>query len=193
LAAVEPPLAPSTIRFLYSNNATTTRDSIFVTAQIPAPDILRRNIVGAGSMVGVVQTAGEQSTFFILAVSSYNQTFGGLLAWEKTSMLRDLEQFYPSYPAPVVPVAIVATTTATSTVAKPATTTPAATSTPPAPAYRAGFYDEVVANHDVRVYKDAKNRTVLLYGYPDQKKLVIARSAAAFTEIVDRLRNSRTQ
>ena len=56
-----------------------------------------------------------------------------------------------------------------------------------------GFVDEVVRNHDVRVYRDATGKSVLLYGYWNQTTLVIARDVAAFTELLQRLATSRAQ
>ncbi|MEK7114339.1 MAG: hypothetical protein AAB850_02195 [Patescibacteria group bacterium] len=57
----------------------------------------------------------------------------------------------------------------------------------------AAFRDEVVSNHDVRVYRDDTGKSILLYGYWNQATLVIARDPAAFAEIVQRLSTSRTQ
>ncbi len=57
---------------------------------------------------------------------------------------------------------------------------------------RALFRDEVVANHDVRVLKDAAQQTVLLYGYWSPAVLVIAKDETAFAALMDRLATSRT-
>lgn len=146
--------------------------TVFSALSVHAPDILLRNIDAAGSMAGIVNTNSGQAPFFILSVGSYRATFSGMLSWERT-MLTDLGPFFPMYPAG-------AGSTASSTAAA-ATTTVAA---------KAGFRDEVVSNHDVRVYRDALNRSIMLYGYWDQKTLVIARDPAAFTEILARLATS---
>jgi hypothetical protein len=60
-----------------------------------------------------------------------------------------------------------------------------------APQYTPGFKDEVVANYDVRVYRDSFGAVVFLYGYTDQRTLVIARDSASFTELAGRLGASR--
>ena len=57
-----------------------------------APDILLRNI--GTSTVGVLTTEKESSPFFILAVTSYERTFAGMLSWERT-LLSDLALLYP--------------------------------------------------------------------------------------------------
>ncbi len=200
--SVTHPLTAGKVRLLASTNATTTRRSIFVTMQPVAPDILLRNIVGAGSMAGVINTGGSSSPFFILSVTAYNDTFAGMLSWEPT-MAKDLSALFVPYASTAVapPVALPATTTATSTKnsapkpgGKVATTTkPAATSTPPAPVFVGKFHDEVVANHDVRVYRDALGRSIVLYGYWNQTTLVIAHDTAAFAEILARLANAPTR
>ncbi len=60
-------LPTNSVRFLYSTNATTTRDSLFVTARIPAPSVLTRNVVGSKSMAGVL-TAGTVLYFLCYLV-----------------------------------------------------------------------------------------------------------------------------
>lgn len=130
---------------------------------LPAPSILLRNIEDS-STVGVISAGSESRTFFILNVSSYERTFAGMLAWEKT-MPTDLAALYPSYDS-------APTTTASST---PASTTPQ------------GFSDDVVDNHDVRVLRDSYGRSLMLYGYDGKDTLIIARDEAAFTALLARL------
>jgi hypothetical protein len=103
-------------------------------------------------------------------------------------MLRDLGVLFPEYPAAILDI-VATSTTATTTVKN---TKKAATTTLPTLAIALAFHDEVVANHDVRIYRDAAGQSVLLYGYWNQTTLVIARDPAAFTEIVQRLGTSRT-
>ncbi|MFA5997823.1 MAG: hypothetical protein WC814_00270 [Candidatus Paceibacterota bacterium] len=176
------PLAAGAVRLLSLDATATT--SVFSALQVPAPSVLLRNVVTAGSMAGVVSTGGgTQSPFFILSVASFGDTFAGMLQWEPL-ILRDLARLFPPYPAP----AIATTTSATTTLKSTGKT---ASTTPPAPAAR--FVDAIVANHDVRVYRDTLGRDILLYGYWNQTTLVIARDVAAFTEIIGRLATSRAQ
>ncbi|MFA5942371.1 MAG: hypothetical protein WC798_01745 [Candidatus Paceibacterota bacterium] len=144
--------------------ADTVDTSIFSALQFPAPDKLLRNVDDAGSIAGVLDIGDKQNPFFILAVVSYGETFSGMLSWEPV-MPRDLAQLFPLYS--------VASTTATTTTA--------------------GFRDEAVQNHDIRVYRDATGRSIIAYGYRDQRTLVIARDPAAWGEIADRLASSRTR
>lgn len=188
-------LAPHAVRLLFMSLSTTTEQSVFSELSVSAPGVLVRNVSAKGSMAGVVNTGGEQSPFFILSVATYGNTLAGMLSWE-TVMPRALAGLFPAYPVSVP--AGTATSTAAATTPMPkrgvpkanvATTTVAVA----APVFIAGFRDEVVANHDVRVYRDAAGKSVLLYGYWNQTTLVIARSPEAFTEILQRLATSRTQ
>lgn len=183
------------VRLLYLETATST--SVFSALQLPAPGALLRNITASRSMAGVVNVNGVQSPFFILSVSSYSNTFAAMLQWEK-SMPRDLAKLYPQYPSPVIvqplEASTVATTSAMST-SSPRVTTPsipASKPVAPAPTIVPAFFDATVANHDVRVYRDSNSRAVVLYGYWNQTTLIIARDAAAFSEIIGRLATSRT-
>ncbi len=162
------PLAKGTIRFLYRPLITGADVSIFTALQLPAPDMLLRNIVTTGSMAGVIKV-DSVSPFFILSVSSYTDTFAALLAWEPR-MPRDLGALFP--PEANLPLAGVATTT------------------PPAVLV---FHDEVIVNHDARVYRDAGGLEQIVYGYWNQYTLVIARDSSAFAEIIGRLATSRKQ
>ncbi|MDD3531522.1 MAG: hypothetical protein PHV99_02965 [Candidatus Pacebacteria bacterium] len=183
------------VRLLSLETATSSNMSIFSALALPAPGALTRNIQPAQSMAGVVFVNGKQSPFFILSVASYGDTFAAMLAWEPL-MLRDLAKLFPQYPAPrsvAVPVPEIATTTATtSSQSRQATTTAPAPAPVAAPVSVAAFYDTTVANHDARAYRDTSGRTLLIYGYWDQKTLIIARDDAAFTEIVRRLATSRS-
>ncbi len=163
-------LAPNTVRLLYAESETASSTSVFSVLQLSAPDVLLRNINAASSMAGIVSVGDTQSAFFILSVSSYGDTFAGMLQWEPT-MVRDMKSLFPQYPVQTV------------------STTSVATSTPPV---QPVFRDEVVSNHDVRLYRDDEGRSILIYGYWNKTTLVIARDQAAFTEIVGRLATSRT-
>ena len=168
-ASAANPLVAGAVRLLFLTSADST-SNVFSALSVGAPEVLLRNIRGEGGMAGVVSVGGEQSPFFILAVSSYSATFSGMLSWEK-EMPRDLGGLFPF-------------TMASSTTA---------TSTPSAPASFITFTDASVESHDVRVYRDASGREALLYGYWNQETLIIARNTAAFVELVGRLSASRAQ
>ncbi len=183
--SVTRPLAPNTVRFLYTDFATTTDNSIFSALQLPAPGALLRNLNASRSMAGIINTGENQSPFFILSVASYSDTFAGMLSWEPM-MPRDLSALFSPYPQPTVGTTT-ATTTATASGSQTSNASSGSLTSIPA------FRDEVVSNHDVRIYRDGDDRSVLLYGYWNQTTLVIARDPAAFIEILGRLATTRAQ
>ena len=188
--SVSRPLAASAVRFIHFAPSAAASESVFSALRMPAPGILLRNVHAEGSMAGIVNVGGAQTPFFILSVVSYSDTFSGMLQWEPL-MQRDLEPLFPLYPTLTTTVSSATSTVATST---PKTKTKAA-STPivaPVPSPKPAFSDEVIANHDVRVYRDAAGRSIFLYGYWNQTTLVIARDPAAFAELLQRLATSRT-
>ncbi|MCR4333628.1 MAG: hypothetical protein NUV60_01205 [Patescibacteria group bacterium] len=178
------------VRLLYLGNATDSMGSsqattsIFSVLPLSAPSGLLRNINNAQSMAGVVNVSGTQSPFFIVSVTAYSETFASMLSWER-SMPYDLEKLFPVSPATVSTSA----TTASSTVS---TSSPQVVA-PTVPAVTPAFHDEIVSNHDVRVYRDATGKSLFLYGYWNQLTLIIARDSAAFAEIAQRLATSHTQ
>lgn len=164
------PIAVGNVRLLYDDLST---ESIF--SRLPfVPNVLARNIRTEGSVAGVVHIGGVQSPFFVLSVTSYGNSFSGMLLWE-TVMPHTLDGLFPPYPS--------AQSLATATSSAQAATTTASVSS--------GFRDEVVSNHDVRVYRDAAGRSVMLYGYWDRSTLIIARDPKAFGEILQRIAHSR--
>ncbi len=167
-------LAANAVRLLYLDDASSTA-SVFGALSLPAPAVLLRNINTTGSMAGVVRAGSTQSAFFILSVSSYGETFAGMLSWE-LKMPADLAKLYPMYPAD-----------------PNATSTPPVQKVFPTPVPTSGFRDKVVANHDTRIYKDSLDRTIMVYGYWNPQTLIIARDEIAFGAILDRLASSSTQ
>lgn len=158
------PLPINTVKLLSFAKGATTTMSIFSALPLHAPGMLVRNSSDTGGMTGIVHVGTGQSVFFILSVDSYSATFSGMLSWEQ-KMPNDMSGLFPAY------------STASST----------------AVSAKAGWRDEVVDNHDVRIYRDLAGRSILLYGYWDQSTLVIARDYAAFGEILGRLATSHTQ
>ncbi len=145
--------------------------ALIAAMDIKAPDIVLRNI-NPESTVGVVKAGDETGPFFILSVSSFERTFAGMLSWEKT-LQSDLAILYPLH-----------TQTATST----------STSTPTVTTYvraKSAFEDAVVENRNVRILKDELGKTLLVYGYRNKDLLIIARNEAAFSEILNRLANTK--
>lgn len=149
---------------------------------LPAPDLLLRNITEA-STVGVIREGGDTRAFFVLRVSSYERTFAGMLTWEPL-MERDVGLLYPLYVGAPAPEPEVDLNTASTT--KAATSTPPVQTTIPATS-RGRFEDTIVANRDVRILRDTQGRALMLYGYADKETLIVARNEASFAALLTRL------
>lgn len=154
-------------------------DAFVRALQLPAPDILLRNIADK-STVGIVNAGPDTRPFFALRVDSYERTYAGMLTWEPL-MHRDLALLYPLYPAPQLPIE---TETATTT----ATSTPSFLGESIQAVARTRFEDTIVANHDVRVLRDTGGKSLILYGYADKQTLIIVRDEAAFEALLARLK-----
>ncbi len=149
--------------------------------QVPAPDILLRNIAGM-STTGVINAGGNTTPFFALRVDSYERTYAGILTWEPL-MHRDLGLLYPLYrieSAPTEETVATSTTGATTTTAIPVLAAEAAA--------RTRFEDAIVANHDVRILRDTEGRSLILYGYANKRTLLVVRDEAAFEALLARLK-----
>lgn len=184
-ALANEPLPEGNVVVLYLSEATTTAKggtvevplsggTLISAMQLPAPDILLRNI-SQESTVGIIHAGEETRPFFVLKVRSYERTFAGMLAWE-TSMARDLTVLYPARGAGQLNPA--------------GSSVPLASSSPPVTeAVRTNptFEDAIVANHDVRVLRDTTGRSLMLYGYAKKDLLIIARDEAAYMGLISRL------
>lgn len=184
VASVADPLPSGAVRILYTSTSTAeaigrqpvSGKELIQAMELGAPDILMRN-TNPESTFGVIHAGGVTHPFFIFKVASFESTFRGMLDWEAT-IAKDLSLFYPAHTDP-----------------EPSDQRPVE-ETPPVETPEASvptFTDQSIANNDVRILLDSKGRTVLLYGYRDKTTLIIARDAAAFTEIVGRLAATRQQ
>jgi hypothetical protein len=159
------------VTYLSLNGVPQEGGAVINALNLGAPDILLRNIDPASTVGVISDSSGRAYPFFVFKVNSYERTFAGMLAWEP-SMAQDLAAFYPATSVAIVPTP---TTTGSST--------PLTVNAPASPY----FSDAVVANHDVRILRDAQGRSIMLYGYHGKNTLIIARDEGAFTLLVNRL------
>lgn len=185
--ATAAPLTVPGVRLLYLGSGTSTVTDLFGALSFPIPNILLRNLNRTGSIAGAVNVTGVPAPFFILSVVSYRDTFAGMLAWEPR-MARDLSGLFPTYPTTIGVTA--PTDTATATLPFPGSAPE--TTAPRSGIVLLGFSDEVIANQDVRVYRDESGKSRFLYGYWNPQTLIIARDEAAFSELVNRLGGTRS-
>ena len=166
-------LTVGTVRLLYFDPATgstsspqaTTVKSVFSELRIPAPSVLSRNINKDNSMAGIVNPAPSS----VAGTGGKQSPFFILSVASYGDTFAGMLSWEPMMPRDLG--ALFPAYSATST---PVT-----------------FRDEIVSNHDVRIYRDAGGRSILLYGYWNQTTLVITRDTEAFKEIVERLSTSR--
>lgn len=105
----------------------------------------------------------EPKEFFILTkVSSFNNSFDGMLRWER-SMKNDLEKIFP------MPELIFS-------VNEPSR----------------NFEDLIIRNKDTRVLKDDFGNITLVYSFLDQENLLITTSESIFSEVLNRFFASKT-
>ena len=102
--------------------------------------------------------------FVVLKITSYEQAFAAMLAWEG-GMPSDLKILL----SPSKQVVVSSTT----------------------PLGIGGFTDVVVKNKDVRVFKDTVGQVLFLYSFIDRNTLVITTNEGALSEIVRRLSTPR--
>lgn len=121
------------------------------------PGTLSRSVYPQ-SMLGVFGTAKEP--VMILAVSSFERSFKGLLSWEDTMSTTLAPLFGPLE------------TTATSTTT---------------PAYVEAFVDEELETTDVRILYDATGNTHIVYGFITPEIVFITKTKATFLELTDRI------
>lgn len=189
-ALTDEAIVPGNVLVTYINVERTNEDgttstgpagavTLLRSAQVPAPDILLRNL-GEESTAGIVSVGGSRTPFFALRVDSYERTYAGMLTWEPL-MARDLGVLYPLYAlAPAAPEPVTATTTATTTVALEEPLAPGVALT--------RFADAIVANRDVRILRDTNGKALIVYGYADKRTLLIARDEAAFAALLERVK-----
>jgi hypothetical protein len=191
----EETIVPGNVLVTYVNIERTNEDgttstgpagaaTLLRSAQVPAPDILLRNL-GEESTAGIISVGNARTPFFALRVDSYERTYAGMLTWEPL-MARDLAVLYPlnTEEAPAVEAAPVATTTTTTTA-----TTTISLEEPRAPSLAlTRFADAIVANRDVRILRDTNGKALIVYGYADKRTLILARDEAAFAALLERIK-----
>lgn len=111
-----------------------------------------------------IHTVDENAPVIVVPVSSYENAFAGMLAWER-SMNAELSPLY--------------------------TPLPSLTLSPEGLPVERTFSDELMRNYDVRALKDDAGAIQLFYSFPTRNILIIAESPYSFTESLSRLRAER--
>ncbi len=145
---------------------------IIAALHLPIPTILMNN-TAVNSTVGIVAAGNQTRPFFILRVASYDAAFAGMLRWEN-SIATNLQEIYPAI---INPNTANATSTSTTTVQTNKTIDSTANA----------FVDETILNHSVRILRDSSKQSIMLYGFANRNTLIIARNAAAFIVLLNKL------
>ncbi|MFA6554425.1 MAG: hypothetical protein WCS89_02860 [Candidatus Paceibacterota bacterium] len=141
----------------------TSAKKILEIARLTPPDIFSRSL-GTDWMLGVyASTNGQKNTFVITTNNFFQNTFAGIIQWEKT-MPEDLGQYlYPTFP-----------NNASSSELSKIT-------------LRGQYKDRIIKNKDVREYIAENGHIIFLYSFIDNNKLVITDSEETLQEIISRL------
>lgn len=183
--------------------------------EINMPDILSRSLT-PDWMLGVYNDqSGSKSVFVVGTTNFFQNTFAGMLQWERV-MADDLRQFlYPdsvegvfnepgrqsaTTPNPLLNIDSIlpstSTTTATTTArsGSQATSTTSASSTietaAPLRQYmtiRGKFEDRIVKNKDVRAFRTDTGAIIFLYSFIDSTHIVVTDKESTLAEILSRL------
>jgi hypothetical protein len=130
--------------------------------EIPTPDLIERSL-SSSWMLGVYAGDNDIKNPFIISTNNFFQnTFAGLIQWEKT-MPDDLKEFLINTGADQDSGNVT---------------------------LRGQFRDKIVKNKDVREYVAENGYIIFLYSFISNDKLVITNSEQALEEIITRLDKS---
>ncbi len=135
----------------------------FVSALAIAPPESLMRALGTDFFFGF-HTVDENAPILVIPVTSYENAFAGMLAWEK-SLNADLSPIFTAVPRLVAGADGI-------------------------PVERT-FSDKVFRNYDVRALSDDQDQIQLYYAFPTRDILIIAESPYTFTEVLSRLQAAR--
>ena len=126
------------------------------------PDIIKR-VLSNNFMIGTYYLS-HKMPFIVLKTSSFENTYAGMLSWEK-DLEKDFKQLFhlTGYESEGGILAGLN------------------------PTVRKSFEDKVIANKDVRLLKDENSNIMLIYGIIDKETVIITTSDIAFKEVINRL------
>lgn len=164
ISNTRPPSSITAVEFLDNKTKENISASTFVSTLAPvAPGNLVRAF-GEEWLYGVYSNGGKNESLFIARISSFENAFDGMLAWEQ-NMANDLQDLFPQK------IAVASTT--------------------PTPVLKHRFEDIIIKNKDARVLRNTFEDIELIYSFLDEKTLVIAWSRAGLEEVINRFLVSR--
>jgi len=157
-------------------NVNVVPEEILDIMDIEPPDMLRRSLKNSW-MLGVYADANGSKDIFVIVTNNFFQNaFAGMLSWEDL-IADDLKAYLPAQRMVNIPIT--------------STTTNSTSTREQTPSYYSAssgqFYDGIIKNRDVRIYKDAAGNIVFLYSFIDNEKLIFTSKEDTLKEIITRL------
>ncbi|MEI6396541.1 MAG: hypothetical protein WCO48_00485 [Candidatus Taylorbacteria bacterium] len=185
--------APKTIRelVLVATNNTDTKNptvaripapAVITALNISMPDILYRSIAPSWLLGIYANALGQKSIFVVVTNNFFQNSFAGMLQWENL-MADDLKAFL--VPSGVNNIANISnfsnqqigTSTATSTDQYISQYT----------VLRGQFIDKIIKNKDIREFIGIDGKTIFLYSFIDNSRIIFTAEESLVTEIINRL------
>ncbi|NQV88299.1 MAG: hypothetical protein HQ402_01945 [Parcubacteria group bacterium] len=168
----------------FSNTSGETKTPIetekfFTILQTKAPGALVRSF-NKEFMLGI-SSDENRSPFLLIKLDSFDNTFAGMLGWEKTAG-EDLRSIFLNEKLiPQITTTEFASSTGTST----------ATTTLIPIDLEQSWGDLIVQNKDTRILRDLDSNIVLIYSFLDEQTLLITTNEKTFIEILNRFVTSK--
>ena len=136
--------------------------------KINAPSSLLRSF-GSRFMFGYYG-GSRNEPFLLLSISSFDHTYSGMIKWESL-MNDDIGAIFSRYSLPVRDV-----TGTTTMILNPET--------------ESGWSDETIRNKDLRILKNSKGETIILYSFVNKNTLLITSSVEVLKAMIDKILTS---
>lgn len=128
---------------------------------------------------------GRNQPFIIIKLSSFDNAFAGMLAWEKT-LNSDLGVIFSRRSIPITSNTPTASTDENQSSTTPPTTQPVTRIVNTDANANSNFEDVTIQNKDARVLKNSRGEEVMLYSFLDQNTLLITSGASSFHDILNK-------
>ncbi|MDP3962450.1 MAG: hypothetical protein Q8Q03_01110 [bacterium] len=153
------------------NTSPVTGSTFIEKISVNMPDIVLRSLTDRWMLGSYGEESGLQTPFIALTTDFFQNTFAGMLSWEKT-MAEDLS-FIFNYKKKALEQAEQAENASTSIAAY----------------YniQGQFSDKQIRNRDAREFRSINGELLFLYSFIDKETLVITTTESAFIAIVDRI------
>jgi|GEM_PF-1300892 len=174
---------------LVTTNAPYTRDDYFALTESRITDQLRQSL-NQTVFLGI-EAGNTNEPFMLFKVENYNNSFAGMIAWERT-LIRDMSKIFSKGLGEIVlelerrNAIIEQRNAATRQASATALTIPIQTITS-----ISIFEDEVISNTDARVIRNEAGQIVFFYTFINNEYLFMGTSARSLNEIQKKIRSAK--